>query len=248
MKRSTMALLMSGTTAILSTLALATHPAVAAAPSEELYSPPAAGEQLILTRELHKPLYDGNEVFTTRSYAIRFSKTEDGYRVDGRLVSVDVKTPASLEPLAAIERQRPDEGVFPIWLDASGAVVRENAPGKSTTLTQASKVVDRWLDNSSLTDSERQMVNSFVTQLKNAGPAAGSAFPRDLFNPSTGSRAETQTVDLPNGRQGKITIEVDASADRSAGLVGRIERRVTTDMGGEQRMTREVWSLAEARN
>ncbi len=202
----------------------------------------------MLTHEVHKPLYNGQEILSRRSYAIRIVPEGTGYRVDGALAGVEVIVPPALEPLAALERARPDDGLFPLWLDANGMIVKESSPRDSGTIGKAGEIVSVWLGRSPLNDSERQAASNFVSRLKAYGPAAGGSFPGDLFHPVTGKREESQTVELPGGNKGKITVEIDAIVTADRGMQSRIERRVTTDLGGDQRMTREVWELERTGN
>ena len=63
---------------------------------------------LVLTRTLRRPLSDGVEIVSTRSYEIGIVPDGDGFRVEGRLLSSEVTAPPSLAALAALERNRPD--------------------------------------------------------------------------------------------------------------------------------------------
>ncbi len=124
MKRPTLAVLLASATAILPALVLGSIASAAEALPGEAFQLPAAGDQLVLTRELHKPRHDGSEVFTKRACAIHITPIDGGYRVDGTLIAVEVVAPAALEPIAELERKRLDTGYFPVWLDAAGMIVR----------------------------------------------------------------------------------------------------------------------------
>ena len=89
-------------------------------PGAGMFNPPPG--PMILTRELRRSLSDGKAIITRRSYEIRFAPERGGFRVDGRLVDVDVDVPPRLAPLALLERLRGDDGLFPIHLTTRGLI------------------------------------------------------------------------------------------------------------------------------
>lgn len=215
------------------------HSAAAQASPDGQFDPPAA--PMILTRTLRRPLPDGNEVLTRRSYEIRFLRETDGFRVEGELVSAEVEAPADLAALAAIERARPDAGMFPMRLDPAGTLQPMPASPASPQVRQASAQGRRLLDAAALAPVERAEAQGFVRQVEEGG--ARSQWPRDLFRPDTGYHRDDRVIALPGGGSGNVAVETEA-ASYATGLLASFSRTVTTDLGGNTRRTYELWTLA----
>lgn len=199
-------------------------------------------QPLVLTRELHKPLFDGKAIVSRRRYEIRFSREGAGYRVDGRLI--DVEAPAMLAPLAALERSRLDEGLFPLYLDVHGVIVSQagaHDPKSSTTAASTAKGV---IASAPLTEADKLAASQMISQLQVQTQATGGNWPAELFCPATGRREESRAIALPDGVQGQVTVIVVASADSHNGLLGRLQRTVMTEIGGTTRSNDEIWTLA----
>jgi hypothetical protein len=241
MKRNFAAWL-SGTAAVLPLAALsATPPAVAV---QGNFSPPET--QLVLTRVLHSPLADGKEVIARRSYAVRIMPDGDGFRVDGELLGCEVEAPPPLQALAEIERKRPDTGLFPMRLDRKGMLVASAAaaqPGEATR--NAAAIASRSVDRLALDNGERAQAQGFIAQIRSR--AAATPWPSDLFRPTPGRRVEQQQFSLPDGGEGRITVEINARTDSASGVLAELERTVVTEMDGSRRVTREEWTIAHIR-
>ena len=94
--------LLAGAAALLPMVALSSHSTSAReATATATFAPPQSS--LVLTRELRRPLADGKEVVTRRSYEIAIVHDGDGYRVDGRLIDVEVDAPPALRALSTLE-------------------------------------------------------------------------------------------------------------------------------------------------
>ena len=48
---------------------------------------------------------------------------------------------------------------------------------------------------------------------------------------------------LPDGRSGKITVTVEAKTCNEGGLLQTFERTIITETDGNQRLSREIWTL-----
>lgn len=214
---------------------------VAAGPAR--FTPP--GDELVLTRTVHRALGGGLEIVARRSYAIRFVPDGLGFRVDGRLIDSHVDAPAGLSALAAIERQRPDTGMFPMRLDAEGRLTDAASARDDEAKHKASAIAALQVGGSDLSAAEKSQAGSFLTAV--AARGAGSAeWPRDLFRPQPGNRRESRRLALPSGGEGTVTVAIAARAAPSDGLLEAVERTVMTDLGGTRRETREEWTLARA--
>ena len=233
--------LLAGAAAIMPVVASAwpTMPVEAAQP--RLFSPPATA--MVLTRVLKRPLPGGAEVRTRRSYEIRFVSEESGYRIDGELVETVVDAPPALQALAALERNRPDEGMFPMRLDANGRLIpNSETPPAGQEVREAGKLALETIASIGISASEAKAATDFVKQVKKQ--TGRTPWPEDLFNPAPGQRQQVQTIPLPNGAQGHVSVEIEAQTDGPSGLLASFARTVTTELGGDARVTQEIWTLS----
>jgi hypothetical protein len=213
-----------------------------AATQPELFVPPAGPLQL--TRTLRRPLPDGKAIISTRRYTIRIVREGDGYRVDGELAEALIDAPPSLGALAEIERNRPDTGMFPITLDARGMIVGEDPVHSNESFDHAAAAAASQIGKSGMVAIDMLQAQAFVQQLRTR--AARSHWPADVFNPAPGRTSEQRTIPLPDGREGHALVEIAASGRGVGGQIAEIERKVTTDLGGDKRLTDELWQLSRA--
>ena len=230
-----------GTAAVLPLAALsATPPAISA---QGAFAPPET--RLVLTRVLHSPLADGKEVVARRSYAVRISPHGDGFRVDGELLDCEVEAPPPLQALAEIERNRPDTGLFPLRLNSRGLLLPWATTSHSgEAIGKAAVAASRTIDDSALGNADRAQAQGFIAQVRDG--AARTLWPSDLFRPEPGRRVEQQQFALPDGREGRITVEINARADSAPGVLAELERTIVTEMAGSRRVTREEWKISQA--
>jgi hypothetical protein len=83
---------------------------------------------------------------------------------------------------------------------------------------------------------------AFVARLR--GNTARSQWPDDVFRPALGKRTESRTLALPQGAQGQVLVEIEGQGAGPQGQVAAVDRIVTTDLGGDQRVTRERWQIS----
>lgn len=232
----------SSTAAILALAALAGHmPAIGEAPTGT-FTPVTS--RLMLTRTLERALPDGKIIATRRDYEVRIIRDGDGFRVDGALVNVAVDAPPSLSALAEIERRRPDAGLFPIRLDAGGMIVGGGTRVPGTAVSQAVSHVSERIGASGLAAIDMLQAQAFLAQLRSG--AARSSWPGDIFRPTPGKRSEVRTVALAGGATGDVTIEIEGHGAGPDGQIATVDRIVTTDLGGDRRVTRERWRISRA--
>lgn len=223
-------------TASLGAGALATPVAAAHADG---FTPP--DQPMILSRMLRRPLPGGAEVLTQRTYQIRFIRSSDGYRIEGKLLKADIEVPARFEVLAQIERNRPDTGLFPMDLDHQGRLL-PGKPRRTDDSTLAAAHLARSLIPARLSPHETHNAQAFIGTIS-ATPVQ-TAWPEDLFSPEPGKRSTVETLPMPDGKTGQVSMEIEASVDSRTGLLSQLTRRVTTDLDGSERVTIETWSLA----
>lgn len=206
------------------------------------FSPPATS--MVLSRTLVRDLPDGKTITTRREYEVRFTRMGAGFRVDGALIDVAVDAPPSLAALAEIERRRPDAGLFPILLDASGIIIGNGEQVPGTAVGQAATLVSERIGASGLSALDMLQAQAFVARLR--GNAARGNWPNDVFRPAPGRRSEQRSLSLPGGGAGEVTIEIEGQGPGPAGQVAAVDRIVTTDLGGDKRITREHWRISRA--
>jgi len=199
---------------------------------------------MILTRTLRRELPGGAEIKTQRSYEIRFVAERDGYRIDGRLIDVEVETPPVLRALAAIEKSRPDTGMFLIRTDRQGILKFGNKPLPGAAHREAGEVSKQQVNAMALQVDDAGVARAFVGQFDDR--TGNTAWPADLFIPLPGARSEVREMPMPDGALGKVSILVDARANGTSGLLESFARRVTTDLGGNTCTTEEIWTLTSA--
>jgi hypothetical protein len=210
-------------------------------PNQTAFTPPST--PMLLTRTLRRALPDGKAVVTRRSYRVRFVREGAGFRLDGALVDVRVEALPGLEPLAQLERQRPDTGLFPMRLDARGMLLPTTEPAPSEAEHKALNVATGYVAALNLASADSAQAQRFVAQFQTR--AYRTAWPQDLFHPVPGTRREQQTIPLPDGVEGTVTTEV-AVTTGAAGLLNDFKRVVTTRLGNDTRVAQEEWTLEPA--
>ena len=216
-------------------------------PAARVFDPPPT--PLMLTRTLRHMMHDGTAIVTRRAYRVRFVRDGDGFRLDGTLAEVTVAAPPGLEALAALERLRPDPGLFPMRLDAAGMVLPtidpapadpEPSPQQRQAIGAASADIGRM----KLAADAAAQAQGFVARFE-ARPYR-TAWPLDLFRPAPGMRSDRRTIPLDGGLQGEVTTDIAATSDPATGLLESFTRTVTTDLAGDKRLVIEEWTLAPA--
>lgn len=242
MKRSS--LLLAGVASLLPAQLAPLLAESAPAAESPAFQPPTTPQ--VLTRTLWRSLRDGQEIMVRRSYEVRFSRTDGGFLLDGRLIDTAVDAPAPLALLAEIERKRPDPGMFPLRLDAHGRIVGQRAravPGDPHR--SAEDHARTILARSALEAEERKQTEQLARSILESSVGA-SAWPSDLFSPAARSRREKRSLALDGGQNGVIEVSVDVRGTGDGGLPKTVERRVATEIGGSARFSREVWTMTPA--
>lgn len=232
------ALLLAGVTATMVPLSAAAIAAPIAAASVVSFTP--SDQPMILRRTLRRPLPGGTEVLTQRTYQIRFVGSSDGYRIEGKLLKADIEAPPQFEPLAQIERTRPDTGLFPMIVDHQGRLL-PGKPRPTDDSALAAAQLAKSLIPARLSPQEAHSAQTFIGTIS-ANPVQ-TVWPADLFSPEPGRRSTIETMPMPDGKTGQVSIEIEASVDSRTGLLSQLTRRVTTDLDGSERVTIETWNL-----
>ena len=220
------------------TLAL---PAAAASP-EPAFAPPR-DRPLVLSRTVVRELRDGAAIVATRRYRVTFHPRADGWEVEGTLIASEIDVPPALAAIAAFERDRPEDGLFPMKLDHTGRIVSEPASsGLGREAVRGALGAAKQLAGT----SEAGAPGGFLTQLGAAAASPGggqTGWPEGLFLPHGLSGTSEQTFRLPDGSDGRVLVLLDSEAAPALATMGRARRTVVTQVAGTRRVAREEWTL-----
>ena len=230
---------LAGAAAILPTAVIASLASPVAATAPARFLPPAG--PMVLTRTLSRPIPGGFVVSTRRSYEVQFVSTDEGFRIDGRLIDVEIEVPPEFAALGALEKSRSDEGMFPMQMDSRGHLVSVGAAKDRSAVRKAVALATGKLDTYGLKPADAVMAKNFVGQF--ARREGGPQWPVELFRPVPGKRSESRTVPLPDGSLGEVSIDFDVRTSQQTGLLESFSRTVVTKLAGSREMTREVWTL-----
>lgn len=201
----------------------------------------APAEEMVLTREWRRELSDGAIVRTLRTYHVQFTPDGAGYRVDGESVGVLVQVPPSLEALGAIERNRREAGLFPMFIDHNGVLKSPALAADQGAVEEAAAIVTRRIARSTLAPSDKARSAKFIASV--ARQPATSPWPATVFSPPPGRQQETRSVPLDDGRTGSLVIRSDAQVDSNSSLMQRFSRVVISRVGATSQATEEIWTL-----
>jgi len=214
---------------------------VRAAGSAGGFAPPAS--PMLYARRLERGLPGGAAFVVSRSFEIRFVPEADGFRVEGEQVGVEVEAPEQLAAFARIERERHEMGLFPLHLDAAGAI-HGASPGLETgRLDEAVREVIAQIERGDHADAEREELRAFVAAVHRSADTLLTELPRDLFAPREGTRTERRAVVLPRGETGEVRMTFTAERDPASGLMRTAARELVTTLAGDLRRTVESWRL-----
>lgn len=223
-------------------------PAMAAVGRSACLAPfPAPKGPMLLTRELHRSLFDGKELVVTRHYRITFVPTRHGFEISGTLEKSEALAPPRLEALARMERERADTLLFPIVLDKAGRIVAPDDQSASGVAPSekplAEALAQGLLNGAGLPSMQQGQARGFVESLFAAQGPAISPWPEWLFRPGDQPQMASEKLDLGEGKSGKVTISLTPSAVEPCGVMRRVERTVETEVGQQRRRTQEIWML-----
>lgn len=216
----------------------------AAALTVDRFAPTA--EPMRYRRRLERGLAGGATLTVSRSFVVCFLPADDGFRLEGEQIDVAVDAPEALAPLARLERERVETGLFPLRLDASGAIRSVAPSAASTQLDAAVREVSARIERWNHTPAERAELRAFVNAVHQSAGALTTELPRDLFAPLDYPREERRAIALPGGEAGEMMMAFSATRDPATGLMSEARREVITAVSGDLRRTVESWSLTLA--
>jgi hypothetical protein len=206
----------------------------------------APKDPVLLTRELRRTVGRSKQIVTRRSYEIRFVREGSGWRVDGTLIASEVEAPEGLAELAALEKARKDDGLFPLKLNSQGLIVAQHAPMDAFAADKARVVASAAIEKINMTSADKAVAKQMVQRIAAQSQSSGGSWPVDLFRPPAQPVVDVREVPLPDGKQGRVTVTMQASP----GMYGRLrqlDRRVLTEIDGTSRLSEETWSMTGVR-
>lgn len=198
---------------------------------------------LILTRELRRALGRTKELITRRSYEIRFVRSGTGWRVDGQLVGSEVEAPAELAALAALEKARKDDGLFPILLDARGMIVDQHGASDTASALKARDLARDTVEKVGMSSADKAVATQMIQRIAAQSQGSGGTWPVNLFRPAGKPQVDVRELPLPDGRQGRVTVTMESSPD-DQGQLRQFDRRILTEIDGTSRLSVETWSMS----
>ncbi len=213
-----------------------------AAAAERLIKPPL-GEMQFSWR-LTRPLQGGIAIVVERRSKVVFSQFAYGFLVEGQLLEVIVDFPPQLERFADLERQRQNDGLFPLVLNPFGVLQPEAIPqSDDKTVKEAAGVASNMIENSDIPAADREELSGLVTSVGQAGQAFSIELPQNLFSPPLTKQVDIHSFQLADGSWGEVETAFSGESDMTTGLMKMATRTVTTRIGDDERATREDWTL-----
>lgn len=200
---------------------------------------------MVLKRVLERTLSDGNSIIVERQWIVRFDRTDDGIAILGRQLSARVDAPPSLKEFAELEERRSTSAMFPILLDAQGKIVSAGRPAdgglRQTAYTAATEALASTLEDAALLANAR----AGLENIQKSGENWLTMMPQDLFYPEEQGSHMAKDLALDGGLKGNFRLDYDAKTSESGAWLSKAERHVTTEIGGERKVSRESWTLSQ---
>ena len=227
--------------------AMTLTPPASASPAETPVFAPPTESSMLLSRRVVRELSGGATIVATRRYRVMFRRLADGWEIDGALIASEIDVPPALAALAAIERDRPDDGLFPMRLDRAGHIVASQAAPRMGREAVASAVAATRRQSGA---SSTAASPGFLDQVGAAAASPGGGltrWPEALFVPDGLHGTVEQSFELPDGSAGsvRVTLESDPAFGPST-TMSRASRKVVTEAAGTRRVAWEEWTLVPA--
>lgn len=200
--------------------------------------------KLVLSRSIERELKDGNLLSVRRDWTVSFERRGSGSAIMGSQKSVMVDAPERLEPIAQIERGRSLDDMFPILISDSGIILAAGNAYASAELEDAIVQAERILNVADMPPGNANLTHTTLQKLAEASARMIEVLPADLFYPRQPYLESSRPLMLPDGERGQFILRYETSADSATGLMRRAERQITTQIGSQERRSREVWTLS----
>lgn len=222
--------------------ALAASAMAAPAVGGARFAPPSR-HPLILARKVVRELPGGAAIVAIRRYRVFFRPVDGGWQLDGALIASEIDAPPRLAAIAALERDRADDGLFPINLDHAGRIIAE--PAADMGRAAVGGALDAAKRSASRVAASAP-ADGFLAQIGAAAtsPQGGlTRWPQALFLPHGLSGTSEQAFSLPDGSLGSVQISLQSEPAPGMATMGHAARVVVTQAAGTRRVAREEWTL-----
>jgi len=199
---------------------------------------------LRLNRTITRGLGDGAQIVVNRQWHVIFARQGSGLSITGKQVTAQVSAPPSLAALAKIEEQRSTDAMFPILLNADGAVLSSGHYVLEAHIAMAVQEADALLGRQTIIDDRKLEHRRALAALQSSANTLLDQIPADLFFPEELSVHTVQPVSLENGLAGEFELEYKALCAPNSPWLGQATRRVITRIGDTERQASDAWSMA----
>jgi hypothetical protein len=221
---------------------LASQRTSAAVPASIPIQPPTGS--MLYRRRLERNMLGGWKFIVTREFRVRFEPVASGYVLNGMQLSAHVDAPERLARFAAVEEQRVESGMFPLFLDPAGQIIEGNGEISGDAIERAMQEVrERFPEGPGKQEDEAL---AFIEALHSTGTRLTAELPRDLFAPVEEVRSDRRELALPWGDSGEVSTRFVAERDPLTLLMRHASREVVTRMGDDTRRSIESWDLHPA--
>ena len=209
--------------------------------SQTRFSPPNL--PMVLSRTVIRELSGGAQIVVKRRFLVQFQRDGDGFLLTGTPIDVSVDVPPILARLGDLERQRSEQGPFPISLNGQGLIHIAGAPNNADVLARkrGQQTASEMIRAASMPEMRKREGEQLLAQL--ATDPRTSPWPSDLFAASNGERHQHRTVALSDGSQGEVDVLLKVAFLLPCGIPASFERVVITQLSGTRRVSRELWTL-----
>lgn len=181
-----------------------------------------------------------------REWRVEFKRQGQGISVVGDQIGVIVETPPGLETLAAIEKSRSTQTMWPILLSSSGQMVASGEYAAEADIDRAMhaarEIIEKEPDGA---QSEFERLQH-LRQFEQAGSRLLDHMPGDLFFPSGKPQHDVRRMDLGGGFIGEYELIYTSRINPGASWLERAERQVITRIADSEKRMREEWTLRPA--
>jgi len=201
---------------------------------------------MILRRRLVRGLRGGEQITIDRAWAVTFNPVSKGAEIFGHQISADVNAPDLLSSLARVERERSTDAMFPIQLDAHGALVAAGPFTLAGDLAIAVDIASKLIAERPVFNTDKQQQLDYITGMQRAATDWLDSLPSDLLYPIREPIRAVQRIDMPNGALGEFELSYEATPHQGGPWLGQAERQIITRIGSSERASSEEWTLDEA--
>ena len=198
----------------------------------------------VLSRRLERSLRGDARLVIERRWRIAFSPQGRRIAITGTQIAAEVEAPEVLAPMAAIERNRPTDTMWPIVLSDEGRIVGAGEETRQEDFDAMLRKAREVIATLPIPPAERSAKQEGLASLKVLGTSLLERLPDDLFVPSGQPQHQARTVALPGGLTGEYELTYEAQSAPGSPWLARAVRQVTTRVEGTEDRSREEWTLA----